>query len=57
MFLVMKYPMAMAERARTIRIKITASTIVQIYNKDFNPTTKGGGINPGPQNPFPHTGP
>jgi hypothetical protein len=42
MFLVMKYPMAIAERARTIRIKITASTIVQIYNKDFNPTTKGG---------------
>jgi hypothetical protein len=40
----MKYPMAIAERARTIRIKITASTIVQIYNFDFESHNKRGGI-------------
>jgi hypothetical protein len=43
MFSVIKYPMAMASIAITIRRMITASIIVQIYDIIFS-CARGGGI-------------
>jgi len=43
MFSVIKYPMAMASIAITIRRMITVSIIVQIYNIIFSPA-RGGEI-------------